>query len=189
MTIIPANGKNQRLGQLFKTPKQNLLYQGRPAIERTKEYMSQFGEVAVVKLDHETANQVETIVNWILTEDNILKGSFWVVDCDVVPVKLNKPKINTVYVFRPQSEVNQYSNFSVNEDSYVEECNEKGKRFDYCGAGIYFFLSPMEFLDNSYGKQSCAEVIAAMIERGHYFKADTTSEIFRFGTLHDITGL
>lgn len=188
MTIIPCNGKNQRLGQLFKAPKQNLLYQGRPAIERTKDYMKRFGPVDVVKLDIATDNQVDTILHYLMWHQTLM-GSFFVVDCDVVPVKINSPKGNTAYVFRPQGLVNNYSNFSVNEDSIVGECNEKGMRLDYCGAGVYYFESARDFIEFSAGRQTCAQVFSAMIAGGRTVYADTTSEIFRFGTLHDITGL
>lgn len=187
MTIIPCNGRNQRLGQLFKTPKQNLLYKGRPAIQRTKEYMEHYGEVMVAKFGHATESQVDTIRQALMQAGHVRQ--FYAVDCDVVPLKLNPPQGTTAYVFRPQFKVNQYSNFSVSEDSIVEECNEKGLQFDYCGAGVYYFRSAVEFMQYSQGRQTCAQVFSALIRDGKIVFADTTSEIFRFGTLHDITGL
>jgi hypothetical protein len=194
MVIIPINGLNSRMGSLFKTPKHLLLYKGRPAIEHTVEYMTQFGEVRILaneimyydKLKEMFGDIVVPVVGTDNVIDTIkqgpLKGPIWIVDCDIVPVNLNIPIENTVYCFKNNGP-NQYSNFMVDVDYNVLDCNEKGYRYDYCGAGIYYFSSADQLTDNMEGCTSVSHVV-----RKCNFKADVTSEIFRLGSLPDITG-
>ena len=86
-TIISIKGRNERMGKLFKTPKYNLLYKGRPALEQTVEYMSQFGDVMV--MTHENSPPDSGIVDMLCKMD--LPDQFFVVDCDVIPIKINPP--------------------------------------------------------------------------------------------------
>lgn len=195
MIIIPCNGLNERMSALFKTPKHLLLYQGKPAILRTVEYMEQFGEVRVLANEYRYYEELKKLLGDIVIPvvgtDNVIdtinqmdyKGPLWIVDCDVVPLSLNIPIDNTVYCFKNPLGLNQYSNFLLDVDNNVLDCNEKGYKYDYSGAGIYYFASPDTFEKNSDGCASVSQVVARC-----EFVADTTSEIFRLGTLPDITG-
>jgi NDP-sugar pyrophosphorylase family protein len=191
-TVISIQGKNTRLGALFKTPKYNLLYKGLPAIERTVEYMSQFGHVHVLGLEGQQApNLVKLpflpLIDCLKTFG--LEDDTFYIDCDVIPLKINLPKGDTVYTFkRNESSPNQYGNVDV-RDGQVIESNEKGQPFNYCTAGIYFFSSAQRLADFSAGCVSLSQIYNKMIQAGKTVQADTTSEIFRFGTLHDITGI
>lgn len=196
MIIVPVNGLNERMGSLFKTPKHLLLYEGKPAIVRTVDYMSQFGEVRVLANDIRYYDDLKAILGDIVVPvkatDNVIdtisqisiKGPLWIVDCDVVPVSLNIPLHSTVYCFKNPFGVNQYSNYMVDVDNNVIDCNEKGYKYDYSGAGIYYFSSPEQFTDNAFGCKSVSEVV----RKAGDFKADVTSTIFRLGSLPDITG-
>lgn len=192
MTIIyPINGKNERLGELFKTPKHLLLYKGMPAVMASIEYMAKRfgGEIRVLVGWHiewrppdnvkgflvcPTKSQVETL--------NLSKisGPVMFIDCDIVPLEINEPKGNTVYLFENKEWMKQYSNYKV-EDGKVIDCNEKGEFYPYAGAGIYYFENAADFYSNSEGCTSISQVVKKLP-----FKADTTSKIFRFGTLNDI---
>lgn len=191
-TIISIKGKNERMGKLFKTPKYNLLYKGRPALEQTGEYMSQFGEVKV--MTHENSPPDTGIVDMLLQMD--LPDQFFVVDCDVIPIKLNKPEGTTVYCFENKLGLDCYSNFLPDENGFVFDCNEKEKTYKWAGAGVYYFESASEF--KAYAKymnydkeaivhcKSLAEVIQMLSINQIKVKADTTSKIFRFGSLQTI---
>ncbi len=205
MTVIPINGKNERMGGLFKTPKHLLLYKGRPAIESTVEYMRQFGKVVILAnfsryYDYleklfpgevfpvsDTDNVVETIMQGA-SHIRSCKHGLYIVDCDIVPEKLNKPIGNTVYLFRNEDRINHYSNYKV-VDGMVIKCNEKGNLFDYAGAGVYHFSMIENFFDWRGHRESICAVMQEMIHTGkRELHGDTTSEIFRLGTLPDITG-
>jgi GTP:adenosylcobinamide-phosphate guanylyltransferase len=196
MTIIyPINGKNERLGELFKTPKHLLLYQGKPAIVRSVEYMrSRFPHAKILLLVNklyfkaipkeglrisivpDTNSQIETLRHG--TEN--LTGPVMFVDCDIIPVRLNEPQGNTVYLFENKLWMKQYSNYLVAHNR-VLKCNEKGEYHPYAGAGIYYFNDVKDFNDNSKEYKSISQVVSVLP-----FHADTTSNIFRFGTLNDI---
>ena len=204
-TIISIKGKNTRMGSLFKTPKHNLLYKGRPALEQTVEYMSQFGEVKV--MTHENSPPDTGIVDMLLQMD--LPDKFFVVDCDVIPIRLNTPTGTTVYCFKnpnynsiPESVEGDdgflefkfktsppttYSNFLVSRGG-VLKCNEKGEGYNFCGAGVYYFQTSHFFKDCADGCKTIAEVIEKMLKKHSALmpKADTASEIFRFGSLQTI---
>lgn len=199
MTIIPINGKNERLGKLFKNPKHLLLYEGMTAIERTVNYMTDFGPCIIFcneqydnglryfnrKIVPSTSNVIETLKEGIIGNFNT---ELFIVDCDVIPRKLNKPKGNTVYLFKNETKKNHYSNFEV-RDGTVISCNEKESIMGYAGAGIYYFRYISEFLKYSNYCTSVSQVISKMLKNNVSVHADTTSDIFRFGTLHDINGL
>lgn len=180
-TIISIKGKNERMGRLFKTPKYNLLYKGRPALEQTVEYMSQFGEVKV--MTHENSPPDTGIVDMLLQMD--LPDQFFVVDCDVIPIRLNKPQGTTVYCFENKAGLNYYSNFDVDTHGMVVDCNEKGKVYNWAGAGVYFFEKDI-FLREAKSIQTLSQVMDDIVSNGFNVKADTTSEIFRFGSLQTI---
>lgn len=202
MVIYPINGKNTRLGKLFKTPKHLLLYKGFPALQDSVQYMRQFGSVTILCRPEYRAG-IEALTDSPYFKPNIfeatetdnvidtikqikLKDKIWIVDCDVVPINLNPPKGNTVYLFKNEKKMPDYSNFSV-KNHIVIECNEKGEPYQYAGAGIYYFEMNDDFYNYSIGCQSVSQVLNKMILAGKKVHADTTSEIFRFGTLNDIT--
>lgn len=180
-TIISLKGRNTRMGKLFKTPKYNLLYKGRPALEQTVEYMSQFGEVKV--MTHENSQPDTGIVDMLLQMD--LPDKFFVVDCDVIPIRLNPPQGATVYCFENKDGLSCYSNYDVRPDGMVTQCNEKQEVFKYSGAGIYYFDNAKQFKGACFdGFKTLAQVMEKLLKTG--VRADTTSEIFRFGSLQTI---
>lgn len=179
-TIISIKGKNERMGKLFKTPKHNLLYKGRTALEQTVEYMNQFGEVKV--MTHENSPPDTGIVDMLLQMD--LPDKFFVVDCDVIPIRLNPPQGTTVYCFENKAGLSCYSNFDVGENGVVNKCNEKGQIFKWAGAGVYYFESASWF--RLAASQMNAKSLSNVMGFGVETKADTTSEIFRFGSLQTI---
>lgn len=191
-TVISIQGKNTRLGSLFKKPKYELLYKGKPAIEHTVEYMKQFGPVHVLGLEGQQAPNLVKLPFLPLIEcfkTFGLQDQTFYIDCDVIPLKINLPKGDTVYTFpRNSNSPNQYGNVNV-VDGKAVECNEKGQPFNYCTTGIYFFNSAEVFNAFSVGRLSLSQVYNAMIAIGRTVNADTDSEVFRFGTPHDITGL
>lgn len=191
-TVISIQGKNTRLGALFTTPKYNLLYKGTPAIERTVEYMSQFGPVHVLGLEGQQAPNLVKLPFLPLIEclkTFGLEDQTFYIDCDVIPLKINLPQGDTIYTFKRNEESpNQYGNVHVRDGQAIES-NEKGHTFNYCTAGIYYFDSAEVFDIFSPGCVSLSQVYNCMIAAGRTVHSDTTSEIFRFGTLHDITGL
>jgi len=199
MTILPINGKNERLGKLFKAPKHLLLKDGIPAVRHTYEYMQRFGLVTIIcnaKYEEalgdfnrivipETDNVIETLRHGMPANFNT---DLWIVDCDIIPAKLNRPKGNTVYLFENKEKKLHYSNFEV-RDGKVLSCNEKESLLPWAGAGIYYFRTTIEFMKHWNYCKNVSDVIRKMIASNVSVHADTTSEIFRFGTLHDINGL
>ena len=197
-TVISIQGKNTRLGLLFKTPKYNLLYNGIPAIQHTVNYMEQFGPVHVLGLEGQQAPNLVKLPFLPLIDclkKFGLEDDTFYIDCDVIPLKINRPTFDTIYTFKHDDKSpNQYGNVHVFMNAHVStgvviESNEKGKPFNYCTAGIYFFQRAEWFDKYSHGCVSLSQVYNKMIVAGRRVYADTTSEIFRFGTLHDITGL
>jgi len=190
-TVISIQGKNTRLGQLLKAPKYNLLYQGIPAIEHTVKYMERFGPVHVLGLEGQQAPNLVKLPFLPLIECFKrfgLEDDTFYIDCDVIPLKINLHERDTVYAFpRKEESPNQYGNVHVRNNEVIES-NEKGKPFNYCTAGIYFFRRAA-WIEHSNGCVSLSQIVNQMIAARVTVQADTTSEIFRFGTLHDITGL
>jgi len=200
--VIPINGKNERMGQLFKTPKHLLLYKGVPAIQRTISYLKlKFSdsnitilanrsyidelepyskEVDLIKVGT-TNSHVETLLQYTL----LASGDIMFIDCDIIPMNINTPFCNTVYGFNNKSGSKQYSNYTVNGDSIID-CNEKDETSKYAGAGIYYFDDIEAFNISASGETSISRVIKKMILTGIYFKFDIDNTIFRFGTLNDI---
>jgi hypothetical protein len=150
-------------------------------LEQTVEYMSQFGEVKV--MTHENSQPDTGIVDMLLKMD--LSDQFFVVDCDVIPIRLNKPTGTTVYCFENKDRLGCYSNYDVKPDGMVKQCNEKQETFKYAGAGVYYFDNAKQFKGACYdGLKTLAQVMEKLLKTG--VKADTTSEIFRFGSLQTI---
>jgi len=188
------------MGRLFKTPKHLLLYRGLPAIIASTTIMKGFGG-KVKCLVGENYLDIPFVENVrVKPSDSPMEtlrqfavpSRFFVVDCDVIPLKLNEPKGNTIYLFKNTSGINQYSNFKLDDEGYVIDCNEKGEEFEWCGSGVYYFCDQDNF-SSSFKSKSLAEVInheinaAKEYNQPHKrFKGDTTSKIFRFGTLTDI---
>src|SRR5688572_26909316 len=116
-TVISIQGQNTRLGKLFKTPKYNLLYKGLPAIEQTVAYMKQFGPVHVLGLEGQQAPDLVKLPFLPLIECFKrfgLEDQTFYIDCDVIPLKINLPKGDTVYTFkRDSASPNQYGNVNV----------------------------------------------------------------------------
>jgi hypothetical protein len=212
MTIIyPINGKNERLGNLFKTPKHLLLYKGVPAIVASCRYMlSLFPDATIVILANDrymgaliesdvnafilrmgdTDSQIETLRQFT-TNTKDLTGPVMFVDCDIVPISINPPKGNTVYLFENKKWMKQYSNYSVGaftfgEPNIIADCNEKGKYYPWAGSGLYYFENVETFNLHSKNCKSVSEVVQSMISNAARVYADTTSQVFRFGTLNDI---
>jgi len=199
MTIIPINGKNERMGRLFKTPKHLLLKDGKSAIQHTVEYMSKFGPYQIVcsahyedglsQYNHVVAQPTKNVMETILqARFGNMNQDLYIVDCDVIPISLSDPEGNTVYLFENKTKNKQYSNFDV-LDGKVIDCNEKDGIMDWAGAGIYYFDSILTFVKFSNYCQSVSDVYKKMIASGYEVTANIDSEIFRFGTLHDIHGL
>lgn len=201
MVLYPINGLNARMGSLFKTPKHLLLVDGEPALKKSINYMKRFGDISIlagekyydeIRIDWlpESARvfKVEPTNNVIETIKQTKHGNeeLWIVDCDIVPRYVNRPHGDTVYCFN-NSGSNQYSNFKL-DDGKVVACNEKGEKYQYAGAGIYYFRELKDFLDFSDGCTSVSQVYASMLQSRRTIYADTTSDIFRLGTLPDITG-
>lgn len=194
--IYSIKGENRRMGHLFRTPKHFLLYEGVPAIEVSIKLMSMFGQCTVVTNEYNTAEipgakmvrmgPTESIVDML--RQMTLKDHIFVVDCDIVPLHVTPPKGNTVYCFANETGQNLYSNYKIDTDFNITEANEKGKLLDVCGAGIYYFDLNDDFYNNSVGCKSLSEVFQRMISNGKRVHANVTSEIYRLGTLPDITG-
>lgn len=212
MTIIPVNGRNERMGSLFKTPKHLLLHEGKPAIQWTAEYMSQFGKVVILanrryyahlvsllpKCEVVMVDDTNSVIDTLMQYKYHFKGELFIVDCDVVVKRLKRHRKNTVYCFENNEGLNQYSNFSTDQNSLITECNEKEKPLQYAGAGVYYFDNYDSFCDGHVDKTSVAQVIARNME--HYYDhhgknfvtyktyVETDCEIIRIGTLPDIVG-
>lgn len=121
------------------------------------------------------------IMNFIYFIKHGKAGPVMFVDCDIIPIRINKTVGNTVYLFKNELWMKQYSNFQV-QDGQVVDCNEKGEFFPYAGTGIYYFQEATQFYDNTDGCTTVAQVIKKLLP----FGADLDSEVFRFGTLNDI---
>ncbi len=195
--IYSIKGHNKRMGGLFGTPKHMLLYKGRPAIELSVEYMSRFGQCIIVT-DEDDTTQIKgaTMVRMGRTDSIVdmlkqmpLKDQFFVVDCDIVPLNVPIPYGNTVYCFKNKAkELNQYSNFAVNSEGYIVKGNEKQEQLDVCGTGIYFFNLNDDFYNNAVGAVSLSQVFNKMVSGGRRVYANVENEVYRLGTLPDITG-
>lgn len=206
--IYPINGKNERMGSLFKTPKHLLLYQGISGIKHSVNNLidrfknskiiiltneSYFNELNLLFKDNEqvdirliekTNSQIETL----LVATKYLTGSVMFVDCDIIPTKISnfKPKYTTIFTFENKEKLLNYSNYRIDRYNNIIECNEKQKAFKQSGAGIYYFPNVNEFNKNSIDCTNVSQVVQKFIKNGIKVKANIDSEIYRFGTLQDI---
>src|ERR1035437_8945636 len=186
--IIPINGRNERLGCLFSTPKHLLLYQGHPAlywslhnlvnafsfakitILANKIYIdeirqiNQYYDVRVIQVES-TNSQVETLLQFTKT----LEGDAMFVDCDIIPMRINFPMSNLVYVFDNVRKDKQYSNFVTQED-LITGCNEKDMLYKWAGAGVYYFDHVKIFNECALGEKNISGVIMNAIKQGYEFK-------------------
>ena len=209
MTIIyPINGKNERMGSLFKTPKHLLLLNGKSLIEQSIEnisceyptsqiiiitnqnYYNELNRIAKkytfvhIHLIEKTSSQIETLKH----VTNQLKGSVMFIDCDIVPITIStfNKKYITVFTFKNINRLLNYSNFKITKSKIILECNEKQKFYINAGAGIYYFPNVTEFNKYSTDCKSISECISYLIKEGVKAKVNTNSLIGRYGTLQDI---
>jgi hypothetical protein len=169
--IYPINGKNERMGSLFKTPKHLLLYKGIPGIVLSvnnltntfknskviiltnESYFNQLNstfknnKLVDIRLIEKTNSQIETLLKGTIG----LTGPVMFVDCDIIPIKLDyfKLKYPTIFTFENKEKLLNYSNYKINRYGNIVECNEKQKLFKQSGAGIYYFPDVQEFNKNS----------------------------------------
>jgi hypothetical protein len=205
--IIPINGKNERVGKLFKTPKHLLLYKGIPALYYNLQYfnkMNYVDEVVILTNNSyinelfdflhlativdvgKTSSQVETLRRYT---ENIPYADIMFVDCDIIIKDIVQPDFNTVFVFENKNKDKQYSNYKVSFEhgNYViTDCNEKENYEKYAGSGVYYFQNIADFSEYSKSCTSISHVVKNMINAGKKFIIDKDNDIYRFGTLKDI---
>jgi len=209
MTIIyPINGKNERMGSLFKTPKHLLLYKGKEILKCSVDNIQEdcpqakviiltnilYSEaISKLFLDN-TSVTVEVIgntsshVETLRSSKYVKEGPVLFVDCDIVPEVLGEFDKNypTVFTFKNNTGLLNYSNYQVDEQSSLLSCNEKQEIFENAGAGVYYFPDMKVFLGYSQECKSISECISRMLHDGIVSKVTSTSIIHRFGTLQDI---
>jgi hypothetical protein len=204
--IYPINGRNERMGSLFSTPKHLLLYQGKElilhSIESVKlrfndaniiiltndKYYSKLKELLpldiTIKVIEQTNSQIETLH----TISKELNGPSMFIDCDILPVIINQFDENytTVFTFLNETKLLNYSNFKSDIYNNIIDCNEKQKLYKLAGAGIYYFSDISLFNLYSFNCKTIAECINYMLKDNIQCKVNTDSNIKRFGTLQDI---
>lgn len=206
--VYPINGKNERMGSLFKTSKHLLSVVGKPIILHSieclkdrfpqssfiiatnKDYHDQLvamfenKDYVSVKLIDKTNSQVETL-RLITTS---LTGSVMFVDCDIVPKTITtfNSKHSTVFTFKNTNKLLNYSNYKANASKTIIDCNEKQKLYKNAGAGIYYFSDVNLFNQHSLNCKSVSECILTLVRRGVKVKLNVDSVIDRYGTLQDI---
>jgi len=204
--IYPINGRNERMGSLFTTPKHLLLHRGKELIVHSIESLqSKFTNASIIILTNEvyydaliklfgnsvsirciqqTSSQVETLQS--IT--NNINGPCMFVDCDILPTQLTDFDTNytTVFTFLNNTKLLNYSNFKCDSDNNILECNEKQKLHKFAGAGIYYFSDVKLFNRYSISCKSVSECINLMLIDQIKCKINTNSTILRFGTLQDI---
>jgi hypothetical protein len=209
LTIVyPINGKNERMGSLFKTPKHLLLHKGVPLILKSVdtmlnrfknskvliitnvEYYNTLNEIfeknKLVSIDliEKTNSQVETI----LTINNKVFGPVIFVDCDILPISITNFELEypTVFTFKNKEKLSNYSNYKINKYGTVLDSNEKEKLYSQAGSGIYYFPDFNDFCLKSADCKSISHIIKKMLSIGTKIKVNKNSLIYRFGTLQDI---
>jgi hypothetical protein len=206
--IYPINGKNERMGSLFSTPKHLLLYKQKSlllnSIDNVSEkfksanfiiitnenYYNQIKELfqnnskVSIKLIGPTSSQIETIKKVTLE----LTGSVMFIDCDIVPIEITDFDVDypTVFTFSNIHKLLNYSNFKCDKNNNILDCNEKLKLYKQAGTGIYYFPDVEKFNTLSENCKSVSECINAMLSSNIKSKLNTSSTVKRFGTLQDI---
>jgi hypothetical protein len=209
MTIIyPINGKNERMGSLFKTPKHLLLYRGKQILKcSTDNLLAQYPDAQIIILTNVdylqailevvSSNPLITVqvvgytsshVDTLRSVKDVQEGSVMFVDCDIVPETLTifNNEYTTVFTFKNNTGLLNYSNYQVDEQDCIVSCNEKEEIFENAGAGIYYFPSMELFMKYSQECKSISECINKMLLDNIITKINQTSIIHRFGTLQDI---
>jgi hypothetical protein len=204
--IYPINGRNERMGSLFSTPKHLLLHRGTELILKSIETIkNSFVDANIIILTNETYydtlrnlldsfitikviqqtnSQVETL-RAVTTE---LKGSCMFIDCDILPITITEfnKEYPTVFTFLNNTKLLNYSNFKSDTKNNILECNEKQKLYKYAGAGMYYFSDVKLFNEYSLECRSISECINKMLMNNINCKLNTNSIIYRYGTLQDI---
>ena len=204
--VYPINGRNERIGSLFSTPKHLLLYQGKELILHSIESIKQrfydaniiiltndkyypklkdlFPINITIKVIEQTNSQIETLHT--ISKD--LKGPTMFIDCDILPITIEKFDENytTVFTFLNETKLLNYSNFKSDIYNNIVDCNEKQKLYKFAGAGIYYFSNIELFNLYSINCKSISESINYMLKDNIQCKINTSSIIKRFGTLQDI---
>ena len=205
MILIPVNGKNERMGSLFRTPKHLLLHKGEPIIGKSVRYLKKNDKIKILA-GYESINQLEVMFPEIVTlaqpTDNVIETLLqyrdkfgeepvMIVDCDIIPNDLYGISTieNLVYVFDNNDRLPGYSNYS-DKGGIITSCNEKETPLRWAGAGVYQFRSASEFFvyADEHKCKSVSEVVAVMIKLGFEFKVVPNQHITRLGSLYDITG-
>jgi hypothetical protein len=204
--IYPINGRNERMGSLFTTPKHLLLHQGTELILKSIETVKRrFATANIIiltnqsyyealrklldssieiKIIHQTQSQVETL----RAVTNNLSGPCMFVDCDILPLTITEfnPAHSTVFTFLNHTKLLNYSNFKSDVNNNIIECNEKQKLHKYAGAGMYYFSDVKLFNEYSVKCKNISECINLMLSDDIVCKLNTDSVIHRYGTLQDI---
>lgn len=204
--IYPINGKNERMGSLFSTPKHLLLHHGKELILQsinTIKYRFPTANIIILTNDiyyealrdllgsditihqiGQTQSQVETL----RTISTSLIGKCMFIDCDILPITIGEfnELYPTVFTFVNNTKLLNYSNFKVNSNNTILECNEKQKLHKYAGAGIYYFPDIKLFNYYSQNCKNISECINLLISEQIKCKINSNSTIHRYGTLQDI---
>jgi GTP:adenosylcobinamide-phosphate guanylyltransferase len=204
--VIPINGRNERMGSLFKTSKHLLLYRGKQLLLHTIDSLkyrfpnceitiltNDFYARDIQKVCHSNANVIvisptSSQVETLKTFTTKLSGAVLFVDCDIVPTTISEfdTKFTTVFAFENTTKLLNYSNFKSDKNNNIVDCNEKQKLFKYAGAGVYYFSDVELFNAQSENCNNVSECVQNLILNGEACKLNTTSIIERFGTLQDI---
>ena len=204
--IYPINGKNERMGSLFSTPKHLLLYKGISLIEQSiRSLQTRFAGAMITILTNETyyddlvklvSNDVmvqcipptNSQIETLRTITTNLYGSCMFVDCDILPTHITNfdNRYSTVFTFLNDTNLLNYSNFKCDSDNNILECNEKQKLYKFAGAGIYYFSDVNLFNQYSISCKNVSECISLMLKDQINCKINFDSTILRFGTLQDI---
>ena len=204
--VYPINGKNERMGSLFSTPKHLLKYHGEPLIlQSIRTVKRKFHDSKIIILTNDTyytdlKNLLDNDVNIILigqtssqvetiqTISSNLIGPTMFVDCDILPIQLTDFDENyaTVFTFLNDTKLLNYSNYKSDKNKNIVKCNEKRKLHKYAGSGIYYFPDIKLFNQYSSGCKNISECVNEILRTGTVCKVNTDSTIKRFGTLQDI---
>lgn len=204
--IYPINGKNERMGSLFSTPKHLLLHRGKELIAQSIETIkTRFPDANIIILTNNlyysklrtllnsditikciesTNSQVETLRT--VTVD--LNGPCMFVDCDILPISIGTFDQNfvTVFVFENNTKLLNYSNFKSDSKNNIITCNEKQKLHKYAGSGMYYFSDINQFNEYSNDCKNISECINTLLTKQIKCKVNSNSVIHRYGTLQDI---